>query len=92
MKVVFLELAQNVFLSVANVFDRKIILLKTCLIGTLQLTLIVSRNVFGDRFMAIVCNPPIMTAMPSAGSGGFLYDFVILLSLCPIGRNLKNEM
>ena len=33
-----------------------------------------------------------MTAMHSAGSGGCLYDFVILLSLCPIGKKLRNEI
>ena len=48
---------------------------------------------FCDRFIAIVCNPPNdCDAQCSAGSGGCLYDFVILLSLCPIGKIFKNEI
>ena len=66
------------FLSVANVFDRKKkILLKTCLIGTLQLTLIVS-GMFGDRFIAIVCNPP-------------LHYYLHLMSRSPFSKLKKNS-
>ena len=48
---------------------------------------------FCDRFIAIVCNPPNdCDAQCSAGSGGCLYDFAILLSLCPIGKNWEIDL